>query len=220
MKLIYAVMFSILTLCACVVPQQAMAETTETKVALITMIMVETRQMITRIDANRIVNASFNEAKKHGIDPFLIISLINQESKFRSAAKNKSGASGLMQVIPRWHRDKIKGRNIMAIETNVEVGTQVLADCLKKHNDRMNKALACYSGGAKNYKAKLKAGHTMARMADLRYRFENELPIIISSQFDKPRDFAVLINTTNDVAHAAIDLRYQAEPQLLASSVH
>lgn len=176
------------------------AETAPTKAAVIQMISKETRyNKVAKNDIVRIVNAVFAEAKKHNIDPFLIISLINTESKFRTLAKNKSGARGLTQVIPRWHREKIKGRDIMHIETNIEVGTKVLVDCLDR-NKGMNQALRCYSGGARNYTAKLKNGHTQLREADIAYRLENNLPLVVVAKFDAPRKFSIPVSATPLVA--------------------
>lgn len=99
-------------------------------------------------DVNSIVAEVFEQGAKHKIDPFLIIALINKESTFNKKARNKSSASGLMQVIPYWHRDKIKGRNIFSVKVNIEVGAKVLKDCLDKHSQKIKPALKCYSGGA------------------------------------------------------------------------
>ena len=101
-------------------------------------------------DVEKIVTEAFAQGAKHKIDPFLIIALINKESTFNKKARNKSKASGLMQVIPYWHRDKIDGRNIFSVKVNIEVGTQILSDCLQKHSRKLSPALNCYSGGAGN----------------------------------------------------------------------
>ena len=93
------------------------------------------------------------EKKKKGIDPAITLGIIKAESNYRTTAKSGYGAKGLMQVVPRWHRDKIKGRNVYDPRTNIEVGTQVLYDCLNKRRGNLNAALNCYSGGAgKRYK--------------------------------------------------------------------
>lgn len=170
----------------------AFADVVPTKNALVEMISKETQKTgVKHSDIVRMVNAAFIEGKKRNIDPFLIISLMNTESKFRPWAKSHEGARGLMQVIPRWHQDKIKGRNINHIETNIEVGTQVLADCLDKRKGNIKKALQCYSGGARNYAAKLKSGHTQARTADMIYRFKNDLPLNVVAKFEEPSNFYV-----------------------------
>ncbi len=99
-------------------------------------------------DVTKIVNAVFENGAKHRIEPLLLLSLIKKESTFNKKARNKSNASGLMQVIPYWHRDKIKGRNIFSVQVNVEVGTIILRNCLDKYHGNMNYALKCYSGGS------------------------------------------------------------------------
>lgn len=166
-----------------------------TKRASVRMISQETKDKIEAKSIIRIVNAVFKEATKHKLDPFLILGMIKGESTFNPKAKNKSGAKGLMQVIPRYHRDKIRGRDIMQIETNVEVGVQVYVDCLNNNNGNMKKASRCYSGGAKNYTSKLKDGWSAAKKADIAYRFEHSLPLSVISDFDKPYEFSISVNT-------------------------
>ena len=170
----------------------AFADVAPTKTALIEMISKETAKTgVKHSDIVRMVNAAFYEGKKQNIDPFLIVSLMNTESKFRPWAQSPKGARGLMQVIPKWHRDKIKGRNINHIETNIEVGTQVLADCLDRRNGNIKKALHCYSSGAHQYAAKLKSGYIQARTADVIYRFKHDLPLAVVAKFEEPKNFAI-----------------------------
>ncbi len=145
------------------------------------MISQETNNKVAARDIVRMVNAVFKEATRHSLDPFLLVSLVGIESRYQARAASKAGARGLMQVIPRWHRDKIKGRDIMNIETNIEVGSQILADCLDNNNGNLKKASRCYSGNAKNYVVKLKDGHNAAKKADVLYRFENELPLAVDT---------------------------------------
>lgn len=116
-----------------------------------TMSWIENKQTKTyQDDIVKIVAAAFDQGAKHKIDPLLIIALINKESTFNKKARNKSKASGLMQVIPYWHKDKINGRNIFSVNVNIEVGTIILKDCLEKHRQKIQPALRCYSGGANN----------------------------------------------------------------------
>ena len=193
----------------------ASAEIAPTKTALVQMIFEQTKRTnVKHNDIVRMVNAAFFEGKKRSIDPFLIISLINTESKFSPLAKSSEGARGLMQVIPRWHQDKIRGRNINHIETNIEVGTQVLADCLDRQKGHIKKALRCYSSGARNYDAKLKAGYLEARSADMLYRFKNDLPLAVIGTFEEPKKFSIL---QTPLTMLALDRRRVDERVILAS---
>ena len=85
-------------------------------------------------------------ADKNKIDPMLVLALMRQESDFNPNATSKEGAKGLMQVLPRAHRHELKGKSVTNIETNVELGTQIYADCLKMKGN-IRGALNCYSGG-------------------------------------------------------------------------
>lgn len=185
MKAIFA--YAILTLSFMLAPFSAQAEVSYTKKAVENWIVAETKSLVSTATVKRIVNAVFAQAQKHSIDPLLILSTIKQESRFRVQAKSSYGAKGLMQVVPRWHGDKIAGRNIYNIETNIEVGTQVLVDCLDKFNGAVSKALRCYSGDARKYEANLRANHKAIKQADVLFRFENELPMNVAHvRFDKP----------------------------------
>lgn len=189
-------------------PAQAV-ELNHTKQAIIKMIVEETRNRVSLKDVSRIVNAAFKESDKQNVDPFLILAVLGVESTFNPSATNKSGARGLGQVIPRWHRDKIRGRDIMNIETNIEVSTKVFVDCLDKGKNSIYKASKCYSSNAKNFANKLRVFHEKAKKADLLYRFQNDLPIVVASHFESPKSFSILVST-----EAAPDTL--VEPRLLA----
>lgn len=93
--------------------------------------------------SEQILRASKNE----NISLDLLVGVISQESGFKTTAVSREGAKGLMQVIPKWHQDKILGRKLSDPKVGIEVGTMVLKDCLNNHNQDHKKALACYSGG-------------------------------------------------------------------------
>lgn len=98
-------------------------------------------------DALKIIREAYAQGYSSNINPHLILAVIKTESGFRHKAKSSEGALGLMQVIPRWHKDKIKNRNPTDMKVSIEVGTKVLSDCLIKHKNNNLKALNCYSGG-------------------------------------------------------------------------
>lgn len=84
-----------------------------------------------------------------GIDPLLIVAIMAVESSFNPRAVSNMGAQGLMQVIPKYHQDKIgsrRGRNaLFDPEFNVHVGTQVLHEGMRRYGS-LQRALQYYNG--------------------------------------------------------------------------
>jgi soluble lytic murein transglycosylase-like protein len=77
----------------------------------------------------------------------MILAIIHTESNFNKIAKSKSNAIGLMQVIPRWHKEKfITGLSRTNTLNNVLAGALVYKKCLSKHKQNVKRALSCYSG--------------------------------------------------------------------------
>ena len=98
-------------------------------------------------DALKIIREAYAQGYSSNINPHLILAIMKTESGFKHTAKSKEGATGLMQVIPRWHKDKLKNRNPIDMKVSIEVGTMILSDCYAKYNGNNLKALNCYSGG-------------------------------------------------------------------------
>ena len=86
----------------------------------------------------------------------LLVGLVAVESGFNPRAMSPSGAKGLTQVVPRWHKAKIRGRNLHDPKVAIEVGAKVLRDCMDKGKTTA-RALACYSGYTGTAVAKYKA---------------------------------------------------------------
>lgn len=76
-------------------------------------------------------------AREHGLDPLLIVAVIGIESGFNPLAQSTMGALGLMQVMPRYHRDKVPqgagNSPFLDPVTNVQVGAQVLQEAIRRH---------------------------------------------------------------------------------------
>ena len=104
-------------------------------------------------EAEQIVNLAYYHADKHRVKPSLILGIIAVESRFDRKAVSPDGSKGYMQVLPRYHQDKIAGRNIHDAKINIEVGTKILGACVNKHK-HINKALACYNGAITPSKAR------------------------------------------------------------------
>ena len=81
--------------------------------------------------------------------PELVLAVIEVESRFERFAISRSGAQGLMQVMPFW-RDEI-GRsedNLTDIHTNLSYGCRILQFYLQQEKGRLSTALARYNGSA------------------------------------------------------------------------
>ena len=106
---------------------------------------------ISKERAGQYVAAAKKYAAKHHVDPILVLAVIRKETGFRITAVSKEGAEGPMQVMPQWHREKIKGKNIKSIEGGVDIGTQVLAEYIVLAKGDVKAALRKYSGGSRTY---------------------------------------------------------------------
>ena len=73
------------------------------------------------------------------LDPLLIIAVIGVESGFNPLSQSSAGAQGLMQVLPRYHRDKLPDAAgslpFFDPYTNVLVGAQVLKESIQRYGD-------------------------------------------------------------------------------------
>ena len=88
-------------------------------------------------------------SEKYGLPIPLILSVIRKESNFNPFAVSKAGAIGLMQIMPKIHKEKYTGRNLYHIATNIDVGCQILREYLNKEGTLDKMFHAYLSKGAK-----------------------------------------------------------------------
>jgi len=87
------------------------------------------------------------EALRAGLDPHLVLSVIDVESKFRKYAVSKSGARGLMQVMPFWVKEIGEpAHNLFAERVNLRYGCTILRHYLDRERGNLANALARYNG--------------------------------------------------------------------------
>jgi soluble lytic murein transglycosylase-like protein len=74
--------------------------------------------------------------RERGVDPLLIVAVIGVESGFNPLAESSMGAQGLMQIIPRFHQNKVpEGAGdspFLDPVTNVQVGVHVLQESIRR----------------------------------------------------------------------------------------
>ena len=87
------------------------------------------------------------EALRAGLDPQLVLGIIEVESRFRKYAVSRAGARGYMQVMPFWI--KVIGRrgdNLFHMRTNLRYGCVILRHYLDMENGDYFRALGRYNG--------------------------------------------------------------------------
>lgn len=106
---------------------------------------------LTQDKAALIVQAAYYFARERNLDPHHLLAMMRVESRFNAKARSSEGAMGLMQVLPRFHRDKLVKRDPTDPVVSIEVGSLVYYDCLNRSEGNVRKAVKCYSGGAMKY---------------------------------------------------------------------
>lgn len=107
---------------------------------------------VAKNDAKEIVENVFRWSAEFKLSPSLVFGIIAAESTFNKHAISNVGAFGLMQVLPKWHLEKIHDAKkvvgspeLFNIKTNIYLGTRIYRDCYQKFKNTEN-ALKCYNG--------------------------------------------------------------------------
>jgi soluble lytic murein transglycosylase len=95
------------------------------------------------------------EAESNGLDPYLVASLIRQESEFNPTAVSHANAYGLMQLLPvvgkgMARETKLRGYNVDRLlepSVNLQLGTRYFKEMVNEYNGQVEYALAAYNAG-------------------------------------------------------------------------
>jgi soluble lytic murein transglycosylase-like protein len=98
----------------------------------------------------RLVEMAFAIGHEVNLDPLLILAVMAVESRFNPIAESGAGAQGLMQVIPKYHADKLPDSQTDASflnpSVNVLVGAKVLKDYIGRSGGNLQTGLQMYNG--------------------------------------------------------------------------
>src|SRR5688572_14343333 len=117
--------------------QQALAE------------FIARRWRIAESAALSFVAAAYHAGKVHSVDPVLILAVMAIESRYNPVAESTMGAKGLMQVIPKYHLEKLLDHGgepaLLEPAVNIMVGAQILREYQRRFRDSET-ALQMYAG--------------------------------------------------------------------------
>lgn len=86
-------------------------------------------------------------AKQAGLQPEIVLAVIEIESRFDRYAISSAGAQGMMQIMPFWKNEIGHSEdNLFDLETNLKYGCTILKHYLDRADGRIAEALARYNG--------------------------------------------------------------------------
>jgi len=105
------------------------------------------KRMPDRHARHEFLKTVYYEAQRAGLDPQLVLGLIQVESGFRKYAVSSAGARGYMQVMPFWvkligNRD----HNLFHLRTSLRFGCTILRHYLDIEKGDIYRALGRYNG--------------------------------------------------------------------------
>ena len=94
-----------------------------------------------------LLTAVHYEATRAGLDPQLVLGLIQVESAFRKYAVSSAGARGYMQVMPFWIKTiGLPEDNLFHLRTNLRYGCTILRHYVDIEKGDLFRALGRYNG--------------------------------------------------------------------------
>ena len=91
-------------------------------------------------------------ATRAGLQPELVLAVIQIESAFNPYAVSRVGAQGIMQVMPFWKKEIGRPQDsLIDLVTNLKYGCTILKYYIDKENGGLANALARYNGSYGSY---------------------------------------------------------------------
>jgi soluble lytic murein transglycosylase-like protein len=95
------------------------------------------------------VASAYSAGNEWKVDPLLILAVVAVESRYNPVAESNMGAKGLMQVIPKFHAEKLAEHGgegaLLDPQVNIQVGAQILREYLRRYGETET-ALQMYAG--------------------------------------------------------------------------
>jgi soluble lytic murein transglycosylase-like protein len=107
------------------------------------------RYMVGLAATEQMVQAAYAAADEVGMDPLLLLAVAAVESSFNPLAESVMGAKGLMQIIPKWHREKLErlggDEALFDPEANILLGARILKEYVHR-TGTLQAGLQFYNG--------------------------------------------------------------------------
>jgi soluble lytic murein transglycosylase-like protein len=112
------------------------------------------RFLVAATVTERMVGAAYRAASEVGLDPLLVLAVISIESRFNPIAESVMGAKGLMQIIPKYHLDKLREAGgedaVFDPESNIHIGTRILQEYVYR-TGTLEAGLLSYNGAWRDH---------------------------------------------------------------------
>ena len=115
-------------------------------------------------DIQKYANIIQTASKAYGVEPSLVHAVISAESSYNQYAVSRTGAMGLMQLMPDTAR-RYGVQNMMDPTENIHGGVRYLHDLLALFKGRVDLAVAAYNAGEN---AVIRHGHKIPPYAETR----------------------------------------------------
>lgn len=128
------------------------------------------RYRVAETASSAFVSTAYRAGQEHTVDPLLILAVMAIESRYNPVAESSMGAKGLMQIIPKYHQEKLLEHGgefaVLDPEVNILVGAQILREYMRRFGVTET-ALQMY-GGAMDEPTAQYAGKVLAEKARLK----------------------------------------------------
>jgi soluble lytic murein transglycosylase-like protein len=123
---------------------------TSTSTAEVNSVPITSMPPLSLLKASNNIDQIINQAsQQYGVPAKLIKAVIQQESSFNSNAVSKTGAAGLMQLMPGTAKS-LGVSDVFDPEQNILAGSKYLKQLLDKFDGKIDLALAAYNAGPAN----------------------------------------------------------------------
>ena len=156
---------------------------------------VAKRYLVSQDAAFDLVTHAHKAGRQLQLDPLLIIAMIAIESRFNPIAESPAGAKGLMQIIPKFHGDKLEvfggEEAVFEPEANIHVGARILKEYLRRTGN-LGIALQMYAGALDD-----ELDRYTRKVLDERYRLQQ----VVSPPRQRPAPPAAVRTASAAVSH-------------------